>query len=171
MKPRRSPRRTAPRKRDALARCVNDLLSANAHGPGNLDVPALRRLLEFPKPDADIVLRHVFDAINAAVAGLEPDAPPHYVDCLNCNQPLEAPAPEVQIARLREFQLARAAYWHWSPPRREKTPQGFDREIEKPGHVPQPSVVPSRDGTLNSRPVRLREPIELRSAVEHGALR
>jgi len=93
----------APRKRDALARCVNDLLSANAHGPGNLDTPALRRLLEFPKPDADIVLRHVFDAINAAVAGLEPDAKPHYVDCPHCNQPLEAPAPEVQIARLREF--------------------------------------------------------------------
>jgi hypothetical protein len=38
----------APRKRDALARCVNDLLSANAHGPGNLNAPALRRLLEFP---------------------------------------------------------------------------------------------------------------------------
>jgi hypothetical protein len=55
-----------PRRRgDPIARCVNDLLSANAHGPGNLDMPALRRLLEFPKPDADIVLRHVFDAINA----------------------------------------------------------------------------------------------------------
>ena len=105
----------APRKRDALARCVNDLLSANAHGPGNLNAPALRRLLEFPKPDADIVLRHVFDAINAAVAGLEPDAKPHYVDCPHCNQPLEAPAPEVQIARLREFQLTRAPYWQWSP--------------------------------------------------------
>ena len=67
-----------PRRRgDPIARCVNDLLSANAHGPGNLDAPALRRLLEFPKPDADIVLRHVFDAINAAVAGLQPDASPH----------------------------------------------------------------------------------------------
>jgi hypothetical protein len=53
-----------PRRRgDPIARCVNDLLSANAHGPGNLDMPALRRLLEFPKPDADIVLRHVFEAI------------------------------------------------------------------------------------------------------------
>ena len=52
---------------------------------------------------------------NAAVAGLQPDAPPHYVDCPHCNQPLEAPAPEVQIARLREFQLARAPYWQWSP--------------------------------------------------------
>jgi len=105
-----------PRRRgDPIARCVNDLLSANAHGPGNLDTPALRRLLEFPKPDADIVLRHVFDAINAAVAGLEPDAKSHYVDCPHCNQPLEAPAPEVQIGRLREFQLTRAPYWQWSP--------------------------------------------------------
>lgn len=106
---------TAPRKRDAVTRCVNDLLSANAHGPGNLDVPTLRRLLEFPKPDAYIVLRHVFDAINMAVAGLEPDAPPHYVDCPHCNQPLEAPAADVQIARLREWQMAHAAYWQWSP--------------------------------------------------------
>ena len=89
-----------PRRRgDPIARCVNDLLSANAHGPGNLNAPALRRLLEFPKPDADIVLRHVFDAINAAVAGLQPDAPPHYVDCPHCNQPLEAPAPEIQILK------------------------------------------------------------------------
>ena len=47
-----------PRQRgDPIARCVNDLLSANAHGPGNLDMPALRRLLEFPKEDAAIVLR------------------------------------------------------------------------------------------------------------------
>jgi hypothetical protein len=105
-----------PRRRgDPIARCVNDLLSANAHGPGNLNATALRRLLEFPKPDADIVLRHVFDAINAAVAGLQPDAPPHYVDCPHCNQPLEAPAPEIQIARLREFQMTRAPYWQWSP--------------------------------------------------------
>ena len=105
-----------PRRRgDPIARCVNDLLSANAHGPGNLNAPALRRLLEFPKPDADIVLRHVFDAINAAVAGLQPDAPPHYVDCPHCNQPLEAPAPEIQIQRLREFQMTRAPYWQWSP--------------------------------------------------------
>ena len=38
-----------PRRRgDPIARCVNYLLSANAH-VGNLDVPALRRLLEFPK--------------------------------------------------------------------------------------------------------------------------
>jgi hypothetical protein len=106
---------TAPRKRDAIVRSVNDLLSTNAHGPGNLNVPALRRLLEFPKPDADIVLRHVFDAINMAVAGQEPEAPPHYVDCPNCHQPLEAPAPDVQIARLREWQMAHAPYWQWSP--------------------------------------------------------
>lgn len=105
-----------PRRRgDPIARCINDLLSANAHGPGNLDMPALRRLLEFPKPDADIVLRHVFDNINLALAGLQPDAPPHYVDCPHCNQPLEAPAAEIQIERLREFQLARAPYWQWSP--------------------------------------------------------
>jgi hypothetical protein len=39
-----------PRRRgDPLARCVNDLLSANAHGPGNMDVPALRlSLLKTP---------------------------------------------------------------------------------------------------------------------------
>jgi hypothetical protein len=105
-----------PRRRgDPVARCVNDLLSANAHGLGNLDAPALLRLREFPKEDAAIVLRAVFDAINAAVAGLEPDAKPHYVDCPHCNQPLEAPGADVQIARLRDFQMARAAYWQWSP--------------------------------------------------------
>jgi hypothetical protein len=44
-----------PRRRgDPIARAVNDLLSANAH-VGNLDVPALRRLLEFPREDAAIV--------------------------------------------------------------------------------------------------------------------
>jgi hypothetical protein len=105
----------APRKRDTIARCVEALVSANAYGPGNLDAPALRRLLEFPKPDADIVLRHIFDNINAAVAGLQPDAPPHFVDCPHCNASLEAPAPEIQIERLREFQLAHAPYWQWSP--------------------------------------------------------
>jgi hypothetical protein len=105
----------ARRRGDPITRCVNDLLSANAHVLGNLDVPALLRLREFPKEDAAIVLRHVFDAINAAVAGLEPDAKPHFVDCPRCYQPLEAPSPDVQIARLRDFQLTRAAYWQWSP--------------------------------------------------------
>jgi hypothetical protein len=105
-----------PRRRaDPIARCVNDLLSANAHVLGNLDAPALLRLREFPKEDAAIVLRAVFDAINAAVVGLEPDAKPRFVDCPHCHGSLEAPSPDVQIARLREFQLARAAYWQWSP--------------------------------------------------------
>jgi hypothetical protein len=105
-----------PRRRGhPIARCVNDLLSANAHGPGNLDMSALRRLLDFPREDAAIVLRHAFDNINLALAGLQPDAPPRFVDCPHCNQPLEAPAAEIQIARLREFQMARAPYWQWSP--------------------------------------------------------
>ena len=94
-----------PRKRDDRDRCIEALQLANARGPGNLKVPALRRLLEFPKEEFAIVARKIFDAINAVVAGEQPGSPPHFVDCPNCNHLLEAPAPEIQIARLRDWQL------------------------------------------------------------------
>jgi hypothetical protein len=103
------------RRRDDRDRSVESLQIANARGPGNLDVPALRRLLEFPKEDADIVLRHVFDAINTALAGLQPDAPPRFVNCPSCHAPLEAPAPEIQIEQLREWQHQHDVYYQWSP--------------------------------------------------------
>src|ERR1035437_1774007 len=103
------------RKRDDGDRCIEALQAANARGACNLDVPRLRRLLEFPKEEFDIVARHIFAAINACVLGEQPDAPPRYVDCPNCNHPLTAPAPEIQIERLREFQLGKPMYWQWSP--------------------------------------------------------
>jgi hypothetical protein len=60
------------RKRDDRDRCIEALQLANARGPGNLKVPALRRLLEFPKEEFTIIARKIFDAINAVVAGEQP---------------------------------------------------------------------------------------------------
>ena len=125
-------RRSPSRPSTAQARRPRPLHQRSAERQRSAgDMPALRRLLEFPKEDAAIVLRYVFDAVlDAAVAGLKPDAPPHFVDCPHCNEPLEAPAPEIQIARLREFQLARAPYWQWSPRRLLLL-----KELLKPGDV------------------------------------
>jgi hypothetical protein len=43
------------RRRDDRDRCIEALQIANAKGPGNLDVPALRRLLDFDKSEFAIV--------------------------------------------------------------------------------------------------------------------
>ncbi|MGA8569003.1 MAG: hypothetical protein WB580_14520, partial [Candidatus Binataceae bacterium] len=103
------------RKRDDRDRCIEALQLANARGPGNLKVPALRRLLEFPKEEFAIVARRIFDAVNAVVLGEQPGLPPRFVDCPKCGALLEAPAPEIQIERLREWQLQHDPYWQWSP--------------------------------------------------------
>jgi hypothetical protein len=105
----------AARPRDDRDRCIEALQIANAKGPGNLDVPALRRLLDFPKPEFSIIARKIFDAINAVIHGEQPESPPRFVDCPYCHQALEAPAPEIQIERLREWQGQRNAYYQWSP--------------------------------------------------------
>jgi hypothetical protein len=105
-----------------------------------MDVPALRRLLEFPKPDADIVLRHVFAAINTALAGLQPDAPRRYIDCPNCDAPLEPPVPEIQIDRLREWHMGHVAYFQWSPYELRRLMESL-----KPGDVIIPKYAHSCD--------------------------
>jgi hypothetical protein len=103
------------RRRDDRDRCVEALQIANAKGPGNLDIPVLRRLVDLPKDEFSMVMRRVFDAINAEVRGEQLDAPPRVVNCPRCDEPLEPPAPEIQIERLRQFQLSKPAYWQWSP--------------------------------------------------------
>ena len=50
------------RRRDDRDRCIEALQIANANGPGNLDVPALRRLLDFDKSEFAIVMRGHFFA-------------------------------------------------------------------------------------------------------------
>ena len=101
------------RGRDDRDRCVEALQIANAKGPGNLDVPCLRRLVDLPKEEFTIVMRRVFDAINAAARGQARRAP-RFVNCPKCDEPLEAPAPEIQIEQMRQFQLSKPAYWQWS---------------------------------------------------------
>jgi len=105
---------SAVRRRDDRDRCIEALQMANARGPGNLDVPALRQLLRFDKPEFGTVARKIFDAINAVVRGEDPDAPPRFVDCPKCGEPLEARAPEIQIDDLRRWQQMHAAYYQWS---------------------------------------------------------
>jgi len=104
----------AARSRDDRDRLVEGLQTANARGPGNLDVPALRQLLRFTKPEFGTVARKIFDAINAVVRGEQPGLPPRFVNCPRCNEPLEAPAPEIQIERLRQWQDQHEAYYQWS---------------------------------------------------------
>jgi hypothetical protein len=126
------------RRRDDRDRCVETLQIANAKGPGNLDVPALRRLVDMPKEEFSMVMRRVFDAVNAAVRGEQPDAPTRFVNCPRCEEPIEAPAPEIQIERLRRFQLSKPAYWQWSP--RELR---LLMERLKPGDVVSPTFAHS----------------------------
>ena len=91
------------RRRDDRDRCIEALQIANAKGPGNLDVPALRRLLDFDKSEFAIVMRRIFDAVNAVINGEQPGSPPRFVDCPHCNEPLEAP--HVFRDRLRSSRL------------------------------------------------------------------
>jgi hypothetical protein len=104
----------AARPRDDRDRCIEALQIANAKGPGNLDVPALRRLLDFPKPEFSIIARKIFGAINAVVRGEQPESPPRFADCPHCSQPLEVKAPEIQIEILRDWQHEHPAYYQWS---------------------------------------------------------
>ena len=61
-----------------------------------------------------MVARRIFDAINAVVAGEQPDAPPRFADCPSCHAPLEAKAPEIQIDELRQWQHQHDTYYQWS---------------------------------------------------------
>jgi hypothetical protein len=65
-------------------------------------------------------------------------APTRFVNCPRCEEPLEAPAPEIQIERLRRFQLSKPAYWQWSP--RELR---LLMERLKPGDVVSPTFAHS----------------------------
>jgi hypothetical protein len=103
------------RRRDDRDRCIEALQIANAKGPGNLDVPALRRLLDFDKSEFAIVMRRIFDAVNAVINGEQPGSPPRFVDCPHCNEPLEAPPPEVQVEQLKDWQHQYEPYLQWSP--------------------------------------------------------
>lgn len=69
-----------------------------------------------------------------------PSSPAHFVDCPKCGALLEAPAPEIQIARLRDWQLSHDVYWQWSP--RELR---LLMEYLKPGDVIVPKYAHSCD--------------------------
>ena len=70
-------------------------MKPNAKGPGNLDVPALRRLRDLDKPDFTIVMRAVFDAINA-VEPASSRTNRHASCTAEVQVGAQAPAPEIQ---------------------------------------------------------------------------